>query len=907
MKHIFLTLSLALLGLTAKAQVIPDSLFCNSHDIRTLGEWGPYSKQYAGISFIEEISSGRRVDFTVVPGLYRRSYDVPNLLFESDCHPWKVSADLSEITWRHELEWKDRLYVDVTYSVMDSSRVCVEMHCVNNSDVPQNILLHTLMSMHYAEDHPRVKATGTENVIMVHGCDYHSFEPAVKGCDYSLVYDGWMRGEERESRSLSGSVLGKFGLNAGDIAEYTLQRDCAIPEASVALCCLVEKGMTAKFHISGICECDAEIEGDGEYEIIMIGNGNISPGDNTLTFRSLNAVNMKIDAIFAGLGQDVGKIRIEEAPLKFRPSVERHGQDVIVNYPECGNSYAIAWDYPHSEIREFWNSELDTFMRRTVHRHPPKFFTGDREGHFTSAFLRPVVLRPRSDTTIVNMLATGDVETVRSAIKDYHRNGLPSKTQHTSTKERYLPEAGKYALGRQLLEATLLTNIVYPVYTQGEYIRHFTPGKNWNSLYTWDEGCISLALNEIDPIKAFETLRAYTTEDGSQSAFIHHGTPLPIQFFAFSELCNGLQDKRAMEWLYPRLKRYYDYMTGKNQTSTTLMPSGLLRTWDYFYSSGGWDDYPPQHMLRTDRHLYPSVTPVVSTAYYLRAGKILRLCAAEMGLKADVMQYDKDIRNFSEALQKYSWDNECGYFSYVMHNDGGEPTGFYRHSDGSNFNMGLDGVSPLVGGCCTEEQKNKLLEKLFSPEHLWTDVGISTVDKSASYYDPTGYWNGCVWVPHQYFIWKALLDCGQAELASKLALTILDTWERECRESYWSFEHFIISSGRGAGWHSFSGLSSPVINLHDSYFRIGHIATGFDTAVKHSSFNDSFTECKATLVFDKSSIGQKKSLLICMSPGSDYNVLVNGSPAEFSSPFSGLLQVSMTATTKPMRLEVIPI
>ena len=24
------------------------------------------------------------------------------------------------------------------------------------------------------------------------------------------------------------------------------------------------------------------------------------------------------------------------------------------------------------------------------------------------------------------------------------------------------------------------------------------------------------------------------------------------------------------------------------------MKSSLLKTWDYFYNSGGWDDYPPQ-------------------------------------------------------------------------------------------------------------------------------------------------------------------------------------------------------------------------------------------------------------------------------------------------------------------------
>ena len=80
----------------------------------------------------------------------------------------------------------------------------------------------------------------------------------------------------------------------------------------------------------------------------------------------------------------------------------------------------------------------------------------------------------------------------------------------------------KYEFGNRLLQSALLSNIVYPVRTQGQYIRHFTPGKNWNSLYTWDSGFIALGLIDIDIAKAFECIRAYTTPVGSESAFIHH-------------------------------------------------------------------------------------------------------------------------------------------------------------------------------------------------------------------------------------------------------------------------------------------------------------------------------------------------------------------------------------------------
>ncbi len=888
------------------AQGIPSEYMNNSHDIQSLSPWGPYSKQYAGISYVEDMTCGERVDFTVAPGMYRRSYSIPNVLYESGWHPWRASADMRSITYRFELEWKDKVYVDVTYNVADDSKVSVLVDCVNNSDVVQNILLHNLVSMHYDDDHPLVRAEGMENLAVLYGCDYSDFEPSVRRHDHGLVYNGWMRGEERDGRSLSGSVLGGFGENAGDRVDYEFNIPGGLEDGKLALRYMVEKGRTAEIEVSGCIRGRMGLSGTGGYELAYLDAASFDDGPNVLTITSLNGEKVRIDAVALGRDEDVDGMKVVQAPLKYRPELEKGDKDFVADFPSLRKSYAVAWNYEHGEIKEFENSDLDVFMRRTVHRHPPKYFGGDRKGHFTSAFLRPIVLRPHSDTTIAVMFAAGEKAEVRRLIADFHADpSVPVRKEESDGK--YLPQAEDFAFGTRLLQATLLTNVVYPVYTQKEFIRHFTPGKNWNSLYTWDLGCISLALNEIDEFKAFETIKAYTTESGAQSAFIHHGTPLPIQFFAFSELDSRLPDDEAMTWLYTRLKQYYDYMTGRDGRSATLMPSGLIRTWDYFYNSGGWDDYPPQHQLRTDKHLYPSVVPVVSSAYYLRAAKILRMYAEKTGNRKDVRLYDKDVKALSAAVQNNAWDEESGYYGYVMHDPEGRACGIYLDEDGSNFNMGLDGVSPLVGGCCDEIQAQRLISNIFSPERLWTDVGISTVDKSAGYYDMTGYWNGSVWIPHQYFIWKSLLDNGRPDLAEKLAMTVLKTWEKECRESYNCCEHFIIASGRGAGWHNFSGLSSPVINFYNNYFRIGHIATGFDTSVDSYLFADDDSSLKAVLRFDRSSLGKEKSVIVCMNPEHEYKVTFNGRNVPVTSPYKGLLYINLCPESSTGDLNISPL
>ncbi|MBQ3070623.1 MAG: glycoside hydrolase [Tidjanibacter sp.] len=899
--------ALPILGVGAQG-VIPRSLLSNSHDVESLHNWGPYSKRYAGISHIADLGSGVMVDFSVMPGYYRRSYMVPNVLYESGYHPWRCTPEMTQITYRYELEWKDRVYVDVTYHLLDSQRVLVEMECVNNTSANQNLLLQNVASLACAEEYPIVALRGAEQAVVLYGCDYSLFEPAVRRHDYALVYDGWRRGEKRDANALSGSVLSAFGENKGDKVAYHFGEvgSGSSEPRMVALRCKVPKGAECSLEVAGQ---QVSLLGSGRFELVQLGVE--LPKSGQLLIESLGGgCPVVIDAVVVGTADALAKVEVEGAPIHHRPTLHKSEGYFIAKYEGTDNHYGVAWNYKDSEVREFANGELDVFMRRGVHRHPPKYFNGDNKGHFVSAFQRPIVLSPHSTKTIYNLLATGERGEVEAALKHFNLNEAAVVAEAHSSKSaapqrKFLPQAAEYALGEQLLEATLLTNVVYPVYTQGNYIRHFTPGKNWNSLYTWDLGCISWALAHISPTKAFETIRAYTTEQGAQSAFIHHGTPLPMQFFAWAELNNSsAYDKESAEFLYERLKRYYDFMVGNHPHSTTRMPSGLIRTWDYFYSSGGWDDYPPQHELRSNTHLYPSVAPMVSSAYYLRAAKILRMQAERLGKKSDVVHYTREINALKAAILTHAWDEESGYFSYVMHNEEGTPTGLYRAADGSNFNQGLDGVSPLVAGICTPEQTTRLVDNIFSPKHLWTSVGISTVDQSASYYDHAGYWNGSVWIPHQMMLWKAMLDNNLTDKAHQIAFTALKAWNVECSESYNSPEHFIISSGRGAGWHNFSGLSSPMACWYHSYFCKGTLTTGFDVGVENGVFSAEESHYTATVRFDKDAVGKKVAIVACLNPDHTYQATLNGKPLHTESPYPGLLYVSLEASRKPATLVI---
>ena len=141
-----------------------------------------------------------------------------------------------------------------------------------------------------------------------------------------------------------------------------------------------------------------------------------------------------------------------------------------------------------------------------------------------------------------------------------------------------------------------------------------------------------------------------------------------------------------------------------------------------------------------------------------------------LGLVRDEERCGRDIERLSTALQ-CAWDGECGYFSYVLHDDAGRPQGFLRTDAGENANKGLDGVYPLVAGACTARQQSTALAHLKSTKELFSPVGLTAVDMSASYYRDDGYWNGAVWFSHQWFFWKTMLDLGEGAFAWDIART----------------------------------------------------------------------------------------------------------------------------------------
>jgi hypothetical protein len=635
---------------------------------------------------------------------------------------------------------------------------------------------------------------------------------------------------------------------------------------------------------------------------LLIKLGAVPAGELTFDLVSQGGAALELDGFV--LLESFRQAEVRFSPHHWNPlPVLQTGpkeNTLLLQYDDAPTIYGLAWGGKTSEVRQFFSSEIDRSLPYYVTDHVKKEITTDGAGHFTNIFIRPVILPPHSTLVIYGLVCQGEEAGVHQMLLDFdpHSPDLES-AYHTARKKVVSfpanPSGQTYLFSLERIATTLLTNVIYPVYTRRRYIRHFTPGKRWDCLYTWDSGFISLGLQSIDLTRAIDCLHAYTTPPGDpQAAFIHHGSPVPVQIYAFQELWNRTQSHELLEHFYPRLRQMYLFLAGRlGSSSTRSLSSNLLKTWDYFYNSAGWDDYPPQVHVH-QQQLENRATPVVNTAQAIRTAKILQQAARALYLPEDVSDYQADIDAFTDALQQHAWDAAAGVYSYILHDETGRPSKILRHTSGENFNLGLDGISPLFAGICIPQQEQRILERMFSPKHMWSPIGLVSVDQSAPYYREDGYWNGTVWFPYQWFLWKALLDLGHADLAFQIAHTALELWKSEVEESYHCFEHFVVASGRGSGWHHFGGLSTPVLAWFQAYHQPGTLTCGFDTWIESLTVAEDHTSLQATL---QHPTGDRPWLAIAvMNPDHTYRVQWNSNPIQPYLRSPGVLEIPLTGS-----------
>lgn len=903
---------------------------------RCFPAWGPYGKKYMGISRIaeHEFAKGVRFDLTVAPAIFGGDIKVPNATLPSGCHPWRCSPDYSIFTYRHDLEWKDKVYAEVTYVRLTDESTLIRTEIVNNSELIQNCVINFFESIEYpSPDYCRLSLP--EKCAFKKAVEYDSYGYAVKRPWDEQNADGFKKGEFADNRFVGGFGLGDragkwhmphrylppFGSEKGDSFSLTLRCDNSFENAVLAVRYRTSDTNYEQGKMVGVNYIPSEkssaflLNGEktvfaptDELSTVFIPLGKVEKGDFKISLEALGTGGIEFDFFCICEKNDFNKIVTVTEKYSYVPEFSAEAQPdggykTVCKYPCVDGEFVLRTFNSNTRLREIATGALEDCMTARLSNSDPTFddvtesFTGSfsrkhsDDGFFNNTIIHTIFVEPHGRHIEYAVISKGETE---------YKSAVEYEKIYNSRLEEAAPvslnrDGKKYEQSCDILKATVMTNAVYPIYKHGEYIIHHTPGKRWDCLYTWDSGFIGLGMLDYSERFAEYSLDTYLSDESNPDyAFLHHGSPVPVQMYLYLEMLKRSNDKSKLLAMYPRAKLYYDFLAGKVRGSTTAkLKSGLTTTYDYFYSTSGMDDYPAQ-VAMMDRNIRDTTAPVISTSQLIRCGKILRMAASKLGKADDASEYTADIERLTNALTKYSWDEKSGYFSYVLHDKDYNPTGFMLTEDGENLNKGLDGIYPIIAGACNEEQREAILGHLKNEKEMLSPYGISAVDMTAGYFMVNGYWNGNVWFPHQWFIWKSMLDLGESDFAYTVARLALDIWKREVDYSYYTFEMVNVVTGRGGWFHNFGGLSTPITMWANAYFKAGTLNTGFDTWVDFAEFTDDNKKLRADLTYFGN--GEKFTVLAAMSDDESikYKVTLDGKEIPFTERFKGTLEIPLS-------------
>ena len=831
-----------------------------NHDLN-LPEWGPYNKEYVGFSHIADAQRGLRFDLDLFPGYYRRSVMFTRTIADGGAKLWRSSADLKHMVYRYELEHKDKVYCDVHFVQKDGN---AEISCefVNNTERPQSVQMDFCASVRLPGFIRRkmlaADASVPEGNLWVKAAEYDEIE----GC-HRISMDGFRLGEWLKNGACGATAFQTSVITDEDgfvsysfapvQADALVLRYCAENDVTIRIQAFPGDGrehaaqsaggeqngalsadkaqrvLTAELSASTeLTTCQIELPA-GEYEGIRI-----------------YPCGQELELDGFAIGMEAQQLTITQRPQVYVPELTREESRLTITYPGLA-PYVLEWDAKDYVVRELLGEDDFNILADNIHEHVSHCLKGKGEGHFTDLFVRPVFVKPHTSEKFKLKIYTNE-----------KREKIPAKKVFEFAPN---PCGETYLNSQNLMSAAMFLNVVYPVYFRGKYLRHNTPGKIWDSFYTWDSGFIALGLMPLDKERAVGCLNTYLMPEGDRHMpYLNHGSPVPTQMFLYKELMDAGEEKICRDF-YPSMRYYYRYFAGLGRGKNGLK-SGLVSTWHIFYNSGGWDDYPAQSYVHKNK-LTGRVAPMINTSVTILMGRILRSAAAWLGFEEDLAEYDGDIAFLTENLQQ-AWDEETGYFGYAEHDETGAFTGVLRNGDGVNVNMGFDGIYPLIAGAGNEVQKKAMMENI--KKGLLTKYGVSVVDTRAPYFSSSGYWNGSIWMPHQWILWKAMLDCGDDIFAEKIAMTALNLWKTETDDNYNCYEHFMLENGRGAGFHHFSGLSAPVVVWYSAYFVPGHVSAGFRTVIRGQKWNREKTALDLAIETDVS----KCSIIVTLKEGGEY-------------------------------------
>ena len=194
----------------------------------TLGDWGPYNKQYYGASNIIDPVRGASFNVELFPGFFRRSVVAGNSKSDNGVKLWGANADLTRFIYRYELAWKDRVYCDVDYNITDDKQVDITCTFVNNTELNQSLDITLAASLQLPLNMPGSEYEGyytfyrailPDDTVCIDATEHTEAK-----CGTDIAPDGKYLGEEEHNGAsgLGTAIDGYHFCKEGHFLKYTV-------------------------------------------------------------------------------------------------------------------------------------------------------------------------------------------------------------------------------------------------------------------------------------------------------------------------------------------------------------------------------------------------------------------------------------------------------------------------------------------------------------------------------------------------------------------------------------------------------------------------------------------------------------------------------------------------------------
>jgi len=262
---------------------------------------------------------------------------------------------------------------------------------------------------------------------------------------------------------------------------------------------------------------------------------------------------------------------------------------------------------------------------------------------------------------------------------------------------------------------------------------------------------------------------------------------LPKIFDVTYHILQGTDDFELLSSSYNMLKKYLDWWyKDRFDEKTGLITSVFEETFIPYLGSAM--EYAA---LDTNVEVYVGLVYTANIADRLNKA-------------VDAAGFRNKAGKLKSAINTYLWNNEKGaYYPYDIR------TG--KHIDclmASTF-------YPLRMNIASTEQKNKLITLLTDDEHFnWNTIPFTSVSKkdplfqtTVGAYQGNASWSGNVWTLINEMVTRGLLDSGEKELATALALKTIYAFNRNCTEFINPFD------GSGHGVLKYAWTASQYLEL----------------------------------------------------------------------------------------------